>query len=112
MAITTRSAKNKGYSFQKKIAEKLREKFPTLDEQDIMSCPSSVNGEDILLSTTAQTLIPYSFECKARKKIAVYEWYDQAKGNSKGREPAVIIKKDRGKPLVIIDLEHFLEIMK
>ncbi len=110
--ITRAYAKAKGYKLQHLLVDKLRKKYPILDEQDILSTPSAIRGEDVWLSATAKTLIPYSFEAKARAKMAVYEFYAQAVSNSNGREPVVVIKQDRSKPLAIIDLDHFLGLLK
>ena len=70
-------------------------------------------GEDILLSPAARRLLPISVECKARNKMALYGFYEQAKENAKGRgEPTVFVKQDRSRPLVIVDAEFFLDIMR
>jgi len=62
------------------------------------------------LSPFARDLLPISIECKSRKLIGFYKWYQQAKSNSNDREPVLIIKQDRSKPLVIIDLDYYLNL--
>jgi hypothetical protein len=70
-------------------------------------------GEDVLLSPLARRRVPLSIECKSREKIAVYGYYEQAEENAKGRgEPCVFIKQNRSKPLVIVDAEYFLELLR
>jgi hypothetical protein len=69
-------------------------------------------GEDVQLSPAARKLLPVTIECKARKNIAVYSYYDQASENAPtGMEPLVIIKADRKKPLAVVDAEFFLRKM-
>jgi hypothetical protein len=70
------------------------------------------SGEDILLSPAARRVVPLSIECKSRDKIAVYGYYEQAKENAKGYEPCLFIKQNRSKPLVVVDAEYFLELLK
>lgn len=67
-------------------------------------------GEDIQLSPAARRLVPYQIECKAKAKIAVYAWYDQAKSHG-NREPLVFFKEDRKRPLVVMDAEHFIKLL-
>lgn len=69
-------------------------------------------GEDVLLSPAARKLFPYSVECKNLSKIAVYNYYTQAETNSGKYEPLVVIKQNRSKPLAVIDLDHFMELVR
>jgi hypothetical protein len=72
-----------------------------------------VSGEDLLLSPAARRQLPISIECKSREKIAVYGYYEQAETNAKGKgEPVVFIKQNRSRPLVIVDAEYFLELIR
>jgi hypothetical protein len=71
------------------------------------------SGEDIQLSPAARKVIPISIECKARASIAVYKFFEQAQQNTKeGTEPVVFIRQNRSKPLVVVDAEYFLDLMK
>jgi hypothetical protein len=70
------------------------------------------SGEDILLSPAARRVVPLSIECKSRDKIAVYGYYEQAKDNAKGNEPCLFIKQNRSKPLVVVDAEYFLDLLR
>ena len=56
--------------------------------------------------------IPYQFECKNQEKFAtLYSFYKQ--GRKHGRlEPVLVCKMNDNKPLAVIDLEHFFEIIK
>ena len=109
--MKTASAKKKGYDLQKLVAKKILEIFPALEEMDVVSTPSSVKGEDILLSETARKLLPYSIECKMRAKIAVYEWMEQAQKNCGANTPLVVLRANYKKPMVLIDLDDFLRLL-
>ena len=80
---------------------------------DIRANIGSETGVDINLSKKAQALIPLKIEAKSRAKMSIYTYYDQARSH-KGEElePCVIVKMNRRKPLAVIDLDYFLEILK
>lgn len=110
MSIKTSSAKNKGRKLQQWTRDKLLELVPTLEPDDVKSTSMGASGEDVQLSPAARKSVPMTFECKARKGIAVYGFYDQALENApKGMEPVVILKADRKKPLALVDAEYFLK---
>lgn len=69
-------------------------------------------GEDVQLSPAARRLFPYSVECKNLAKIAVFNYYEQCRTNCNGYEPLVVIKQDRCKPLAVIDLDHFMNLIR
>ncbi len=104
------SAKQKGRVFQQRVRDNLLEVFPNLEPDDIKSTSMGAQGEDVQLSPVARKVIPYTIECKSRSRIAVYEWYDQAKGH-KDHEPLVFIKANHKQPLVIMSAEHFIKIL-
>jgi len=113
MAITTQSAKAKGRNLQKLIRDYLLELYPDLTDQDIRSTSMGASGVDILFSTHANKKIPYSIEAKMRAKLQLYTMYDQAVKNTKeGTEPLLIIRANRRKALVVVDMEHFFKLMK
>ena len=68
------------------------------------------SGEDIQLSPAARKLIPYAIECKNQEKVNVWEAYKQAEDNSGKYEPVVIIKRNKSKPLVVVDAEYFVSL--
>ena len=69
-------------------------------------------GEDLQLSPAARKLFSFSIECKNVERLNVYDAYDQASANSGDHEPLLIMKKNRKKPLVVMDAEHFVELIK
>ena len=111
--MKTASGKAKGRKLQQIVRDKILEAFPTLKPDDCRSTSMGASGEDIQLSPAARKLFPYSVEAKARASISVYAWYQQAKTNApKGMEPLLVIKQNYGKPLVVIDLDTFMELVK
>ncbi len=111
--MKTASGKAKGRKLQQIVRDKILEAFPTLEPDDCRSTSMGASGEDIQLSPAARKLFPYSVEAKARASISVYAWYQQAKTNApKGMEPLLVIKQNYGKPLVVIDLDSFMELCK
>ncbi len=107
--MKTASAKNKGRILQQLVRDYLLKLF-NLQENDVISTSMGASGVDIILSPEAKKSIPFAIECKNRAKVAVYEWYDQATSNaSKNSEPLLIIKQNRRKPLVVVDMEYFFE---
>ena len=107
--MKTSSAKAKGRKLQQWFANLLVEKL-NLDEEDIESRPMGSQGEDIILGKQSRQIFPYSVECKNQEKVNVWSAYEQAESNCKGYEPVVVIKKNRKKPLVVIDAEYFVKL--
>ena len=70
-----------------------------------------MSGEDIVLSPAAKKVIPYSFECKNQERLNLWGSLEQAEGNSQGRNPCLIFKRNRSKVYVALDFEHFLELI-
>ena len=107
--MKTSSAKAKGRNLQKWVVSKLIEHLQ-LDEEDLESRPMGSSGEDIIMGKLSRQKFPYSVECKNQEKVNVWEAYAQAEQNCKGYEPVVVIKKNRKKPLVVIDAEYFVKL--
>ena len=117
--MNVKSAKAKGRALQNLVRDSLRDKFitnwtkmPRLKEDDIKSQTMGMTGEDIVLSPAARNIIPYSFECKNVERLQFWATVDQAESNIKeGTFPAIVVKKNRKKPYVAIELEHFLDLI-
>ena len=110
--MKTSSAKAKGRRLQNLLRDKLLATFSTLEEGDIRSTVMGMTGEDVQLSPKAQKIIPYAFECKNQEKLNVWKSFEQAESHSGDLEtmPALVVARNRQKPLVVLDLEHFLKI--
>lgn len=108
--MNTASGKAKGRRLQQLVRDMLLKLHPSLEEDDIKSTAMGQGGEDVQLSPAARKLIPYTIECKARKAVSVYPWYEQAMANNpKNHIPVLVVKQDRKKPLVVVDAEWFFE---
>ena len=69
-------------------------------------------GEDLIMARAARAKFPYSIECKNQESVNVWKSYEQAVENSGNYEPIVIIKRNKSKPLVLIDAEHIVSLLK
>ena len=105
--MKTQSAKAKGRNLQKWVVEQLIETFD-IHPEDIKSCSMGAGGEDVVMARAAREKFPFSVECKNQEKLNVWDAYEQAKENSNGYEPIVVMKKNRKQPLVVIDAENFI----
>ena len=105
------SAKAKGRVLQQWVRDLLVESLE-IHPEDIESRSMGAGGEDLIMSRAARKSFPYSIECKNQEKINVWSAYDQASENSLGYTPLVVIKRNRSKPLVVIDAETFISLHK
>jgi hypothetical protein len=105
--MKTQSAKAKGRKLQQWFTKLLVDVLG-LDEEDMESRPMGSQGEDIIMGKLSRSRFPYSIECKNQEAVNVWKAYAQAEENCKGYEPLVVIKRNRSKPLVLVDAEHFV----
>ena len=109
--MKTSSAKSKGRRLQQWFANLLVEKLG-VDAEDIESRPMGSQGEDIIMGKQTREIFPYSIEAKNQEAVNVWKAYEQATDNCKGYEPLVVIKRNRHKPLVLVDAEYFVGLHK
>ena len=109
--MKTQSAKAKGRRLQQWIRDQLIEKLEVHPE-DVESRSMGAGGEDLIMARAAREKFPYSIECKNQEKLNVWSAYDQAESNSGDYEPLVVIKRNRQKPLVVLDAEYFMKLHK
>jgi hypothetical protein len=109
--MKTSSAKAKGRRLQQWVAKMLVEHLGA-DEEDLESRPMGSSGEDIIMGKQTRQIFPYSVECKNQEAVNVWKAYEQAESNCGKYEPLVVIKRNRSKPLVVIDAEHFVALHK
>ena len=105
------SAKAKGRNLQKWTRERQIEEL-NIHPEDIKSTSMGAGGEDVIMARAAREKFPYSIECKNQEKLNVWSAYDQAESNSGNYEPLVVIKRNRQKPLVVLDAEYFMKLHK
>lgn len=109
----TRAAKQKGRLGQNEIRDKLLEVFPEFKPDDIKSTTMGDGGEDIQLSPAARKKMPITIEVKRRKSgmKMQYDWLEQAKRHGKG-EPVLFFRADRSEWIVMVGLEHYMELLR
>jgi hypothetical protein len=105
--MKTSSAKSKGRRLQQWVRCLLISTFD-LESDDVHSRSMGAGGEDVMLSPKARAIFPYSIECKNVEKLNLWESWKQAEANAGGYEPLLIIKRNRQKPLAVVDAEHFI----
>ncbi len=111
MMMKTQSRKAKGRRLQQQFRDLLIEKLD-IDPEDIESRSMGAGGEDLIMSKAARTKFPYSIECKNQERMNIWSAWEQANGNKGIYEPLVVIKKNGVRPLVVLDAENFLEMIK
>ena len=115
MAIKTSSAKAKGRRLQQWVAKIISEmlNIPMGRDEMIASREMGQSGTDVRLIGKAQTLFPFSIECKYQETWSLPSWIKQAKENEKeGTCWLLFCKKNREKPVVVMDAEKFFELYK
>ena len=108
-----KSRKAKGRKLQNFVRAKVLKAFRHLKKDDVICVENYKPGADIILSKVAKKLLPYSFECKNQEKMkTIYDFYNQAYKNSGKLEPVLVMKMNTREPLVVIDFEHFIDLIK
>ena len=72
MTITVQSAKAKARRLQQHVRDCGLAVYRDRSADDVRSCPMGSTGADLLLSPLARRRFPYSVECKAYARHAVY----------------------------------------
>ena len=109
--------KDKGALFQQEVVDRLLEVRKGFTSQDVLSCPMSVHGEDIILSPKARAVLPITVECKAQKRHSACATWKQAHRQAKELclsvqpEPVAFIKVDGQVPLVVMRAEYALALL-
>ena len=111
MMMKTQSRKAKGRRLQQQFRDLLIEKLD-IDPEDIESRSMGAGGEDLIMSKAARTKFPYSIECKNQERMNIWSAWEQANSNKGIYEPLVVIKKNGVRPLVLLDAENFLDMIK
>ena len=105
------SAKQKGRLFQQKVRDMLLENAPELELDDIRSTSMGCGGEDLQFSPAARRRYPLSIECKNQESLSVWKAYEQAEANCGNHHPVLFMKKNRKKPLVVVDADYFISLL-
>ena len=109
--MKTQSAKAKGRKLQQWTRDRLVESL-NIHPEDIKSTSMGAGGEDVIMARAARQKFPYSIECKNQEKINIWSAYEQASENAGDYTPLVVVKRNRSKPLILIDAETFIDLHK
>ena len=109
--MKTSSAKAKGRRLQQKFMQLLIEKLD-IDPEDIESRSMGAGGEDLIMSRAARHKFPYSVECKNQEKLNIWSAWEQENSNRGIYEPIIVIKRNGTAPLVVLDAENFLDMIR
>ena len=102
----------KGKRLQRILRDKLLKAFPHLHGYDIKVAKNGQNGEDLKVSRIARRLIPYQWEMKNQEKFkTLYSFYSQACKHGK-YEPILVVKQNSRRALAVVDLDHFIDLIK
>tara|TARA_Y100000310_G_scaffold298585_1_gene332647 strand:+ start:606 stop:902 length:297 start_codon:yes stop_codon:yes gene_type:complete len=80
--------------------------------EDVESRPMGSGGEDLIMSRAAREKFPFSVEAKNQESGNVWKAMEQARSNAKTYTPIVVMKKNNEKPLVVIDAEVFIDMVR
>jgi hypothetical protein len=111
VAKTVASKKQRGRRLQQWVVGRLISLLK-VHEEDVESRSMGAGGEDIIMARAARKKFPYSIECKNVEKLNVWSAYDQAKENCGKYEPLVVIKRNKRKPLAVVDADYFIKMHK
>lgn len=111
--ISVSSAKAKGRALQRWVCQQLSELLgiPWGKDELIASREGGQSGTDIRLLGEARERFPFSIECKWQEAWSIPQWVKQAQANrQEGTSWLLIVKKNRMRPLAILDAELFFKI--
>lgn len=113
MAISVKSRKSKGRNLQNIVAKLIRDTF-NLEASDVKGATMGESGIDIQLSMKARSYMPYGIECKSHNRMALFRIWEQCEQNAKKEclVPMAVVKENHKKPLVIVELEHFMKLLE
>ena len=105
-------AKAKGRRLQQEVAASIRRAFPHLGETDVASVAMGRAGEDIVLSPAAESVFPYSVECKCVERLNVWSALAQASRNaSEEKTPILAIRRNRQEAHAVVPWDHFVALV-
>ena len=107
------SKRRKSALLQNMVKDKILKAFPHLKKKDVVTANNGQTGPDVVLSKVARKLVGVNFECKNQNKMkTIYDWYKQASKGQHKMLPAVVMKMNTRSPLVVIDLDDFIDLIK
>ena len=102
----------KGRKLAKLVADKILKTFRHLKKSDVQVAGTGSNDPDIKLSRIAARLCCFQFECKAQQRMkTIYKWKKQSEKNT-NLDGVVVMKSNGKRPLVVIDMDLFFNLIK
>tara|TARA_R110000803_G_scaffold177306_3_gene239711 strand:+ start:81 stop:422 length:342 start_codon:yes stop_codon:yes gene_type:complete len=110
--MNNKSRQNKARYLQNLVKDRIVKTF-RLAPDDLRTSTVGENQEDIkLLTITAKRVFPYATECTNTEQYkGIYKKFKQSKGHNH-RTELLVIKMNKEKPLAIITLDHFFELLE
>ena len=106
------SRRRKGKRLQNLVRSKILDTFDILRPTDVSVAKTGENGCDVKLSKIAKRILPYQFECKYQERLStLHRWFNQSRKHGR-LEPILVVKMNDKKPLLVMDVDHFFEIVK
>ena len=106
------SRRRKGKRLQNLVRSKILDTFDILRPTDVSVAKTGENGCDVKLSKIAKRILPYQFECKYQERLStLHRWFNQSRKHGR-LQPILVVKMNDKKPLLVMDLDHFFEIVK
>ena len=112
--ISVHSAKAKGRRLQQWAMRKISELtgIPCGKDELIASREMGQSGTDVRLIGKAQTMFPWSVECKYQETWSIPAWIKQAKENQKkGTNWLLFIKRNQHEEIVVLNADVFFDLL-
>jgi hypothetical protein len=106
------SAKQKGRLLQQYVRDAILKQFPQLEPDDVRSTSMGASGADVQLSPAARHCFNYRVECKSLAAFVGYRFLAQADTGSGTGVPLAVVKGNYKSPIVLVDFDHFMELVK
>ena len=113
--IKTSSCKAKGRRLQTWVAEQISNltNIPCGKDEDIESRPMGQTGPDIRISEKVRKLFNFTVECQNSENWTIPKKIKQCQTFMyPGTDWLVIVSKNRGNPIAILDAEVFFRLLK
>ena len=113
--MKTSSAKAKGRVLQNWVCQQISELLGIPWGRDEAIAPREMgqSGTDVRLVGDARRRFPFSVECKNQETWAVPTWIEHAQRNqAPDTEWLLVMKRNRSKPVIVIDAEVFFSLLK
>jgi len=113
--MNTKSGKAKGRRLQNWVAEQISvlTGFPWGQDEAIEPRVMGQSGVDVHLEKRVLEHFPFSVEAKNVERLSFWPSVNQARANElPGTDWLLFIKKNREKPVVVMDAEQFFQLIK